>query len=335
MHIYKDFPLSEVLYYKIGGRAKFVLRIQSKQDLLEALDFIQQSKIQRILPIGLGSNLLLNDEPFDGAVLWFTPNRDGEGFSNGKDSIRKSEDKIEAFASAILDDVIQFSFANNLVGLEWAGGLPSTVGGAVRGNVGAFGGEIKNHIENIEVVDLNDSNLPAGKAGHLINVLPSSKLQFSYRDSLIKRNKNLLIVSAEFKLKKGTPEEVDKAKEVYKDHIAYRKKNHPMEYPSCGSVFKNIVHKDNVEKILSIWPDVRELSAQKWHNKIAMGYVINRLGFSNFRIGGAQVSTKHANYIVNVNKAKFTDIVSIISKIKQKFSSLFGFSPELELEIVE
>jgi len=325
MHIYKDFPLSDILYYKIGGRAKFVLKIQNKEDLEKALDFVYKNKIKRILPIGFGSNLLLNDKPFDGAVLWFCK---AESISAESSSIVVWKDNlIEAFASAILDDVIQFSFVNNLIGLEWAGGLPSTVGGAVRGNVGAFGGEIKNHIENIKVADLNDSN-------HLINILPNSKLQFSYRDSLIKRNKSLLIISVRFKLQKGTPEEVEKAKKVYQDHIEYRNKNHPMEYPSCGSVFQNIVAKEDVEEILKKWPDAKELSAQKWHNKIAMGYVINRLGFSGFQTGGAQVSTKHANYIVNRNNARFNDVVSIIDKIKEKFSQTFGFSPELELEIV-
>ena len=318
MHIYKDFPLSDILYYKIGGRAKFVLKIENREDLKKALDFVQKNKIQKILPIGLGSNVLVNDKPFEGLVLWF---------SNGKDSITGKDNKIEAFASAILDDVIQFSFANNLIGLEWAGGLPSTVGGAVRGNVGAFGGEIKNQIESIGVIDLNDSN-------HFISVLPNNKFQFSYRDSLIKRNKNLLVVSAIFKLKNASDEEVESAKKVYKEHIEYRKINHPMEYPSCGSVFKNIVEKEEVEKILSVWADARALSEQKWHNKVSMGYVINRLGFAGLQIGGAQVSTKHANYIVNRNNARFNDVLSIIGKIKEKFSSSFGFSPELELEIV-
>lgn len=319
MQILKDFPLTEILYYKIGGRAKFVLKIENKEDLLETLDFVQKNKIQKVLPIGLGSNLLLNDKPFDGVVLWFT---------NGKNSITKKGDRVEAFASAILDDVIQFSFANNLIGLEWAGGLPSTVGGAVRGNVGAFGGEIK---EVVEEVDMHDISIYHTE----IRTLKKKDLQFSYRDSLIKKSKNLLIVSAGFRLQKASAEELAKAKKVYQEHIEYRKKNHPMEYPSCGSVFKNIVEKEQVDGVLQRWPDIKELSVNKWHGKIAMGYIINRLGFSGFQIGGAQVSTKHANYIVNVNNAKFNDIVSIIDKIKEKFSSLFGFSPELELEIVE
>ena len=108
-----------------------------------------------------------------------------------------------------------------------------------------------------------------------------------------------------------------------------------MEYPSCGSVFKNIVKREEVDKILSVWPDVRELSEGKWHNKISMGYVINRLGFKGKQVGGAQVSTKHTNYIVNVNQAKADDVKRLIYEIQGKFEETFGFTPEPEVMLVE
>lgn len=321
MYIYKDFPLSEILYYKIGGKAKLVLKIGNKQDLLEALDFVKRNKIKKILPIGLGSNILMNDGGFDGAVLWF---------SKGESSDIKLHkgNLIEAFTSELLDDLIKFSFDNNLIGLEWAGGLPSTVGGAVRGNVGAFGGEIKDIVNIVEIVKLLGE-------GYTIEKLTKDQLEFGYRDSLIKRDKNLLLVAAEFRLQKASKEDVEKAKETYFAKIAYRNKNHPSGLPSCGSVFKNITKKEEVEKMLSVWEDMSELVKNKWHNKASMGYVVRRLGFAGFKIGGAEVSKKHANYIVNVGGAKFNDVISIIEKIKEKFSQTFGFSPELEVEIVE
>jgi len=322
MQIYKDFPLSEILYYKIGGKAKVLLKIENKEDLLEALDFVGRNKIKRLLPIGFGSNLLVNDKPFDGAVLWF---------SNGKSSTIKlnGDSLVEAFAAESLDDLIKFSFDNNLIGLEWAGGLPSTIGGAVRGNVGAFGGEIGRSVDKVEVFEI-------GSSGEFVEeTLYASDLELGYRDSLIKRNKNILIVSAEFRLRKASKEEVEKARGVYKSHIEYRNKNHPMEHPSCGSVFKNITKKEEVAKIISIWGDIKDLVSKKWYHKVSTGYVINRLGFSGFRIGGAKVSEKHANYIVNVSNAKFDDVYSIIEKIKDKFYKTFGFSPELEVEVVE
>lgn len=326
MNIYKDFPLAQILYYKIGGKAKFVLSIENKEDLIESIDFIEKNNIKKILTIGLGSNLLISDKPFDGAVLWFCKAESSSILASS--IVVRKDNLIEAFSSVILDDLIQFSFKNNLVGLEWAGGLPSSIGGAIRGNVGAFGGEIKDSVQKIEIIDLASSDLS-------IKELDAADLQFSYRDSLIKKNKNLIVVKGFFQLTVADEQKVEEAKRIYHVRIEYRQKNHPLEYPSCGSVFKNITGSSEINKITEKWPDVYSLSQAKWHNKIAMGYVINRLGFSGLQIGGAQVSEKHANYIVNVNKAKFTDIISIIDKIKEKFSNTFGFLPELELEIVE
>jgi UDP-N-acetylmuramate dehydrogenase len=320
MHIYSNFPLKKILFYKIGGTAKVVLTIENKEDLLQALEYVSKNKPERVLPIGLGSNVLMSDEFFDGAVLCFS-----RGESSGIKLI--GDNLVEAFASESLDDLIKFSFEKNLVGLEWAGGLPSSIGGAVRGNVGAFGGEIKDIVKIVEIVKLLDN-------GYTEEKLTKNQLEFDYRDSLIKRSKDILIVSVTFQLQKASKENLKKAKNVYKSYIEYRNKNHPLEFPSCGSVFKNITKKEEVEKIISVWEDAKELAENKWYNKVSMGFVINRLGFSGFRIGGAKVSKKHANYISNINNARFNDVYSIIEKIKDKFSKTFGFSPELEVEIV-
>lgn len=326
MFVYKDFPLAEILYYKIGGRAKFVLKIQDREDLLKALDFIRKEKIEKVLPVGFGSNLLVSDDFFDGAVLWFCR---GESKGEINDQIeRKSDNLIEAFSSVLLDDLIQFSFKNKLVGLEWAGGLPSTVGGAIRGNAGAFGSEIKDSVSKVQVVDLFDGKFH-------IEEFTNTDLQFSYRNSFIKQNRNLIVVSGVFQLTQATDSQIEEAKKVYHLHIEHRQKNNPLDYPSCGSVFQNITEKDKVEVVLIKWPDIEGLVREKWHGKVAMGYVIKRLGFSGFRIGGAEVSEKHANYILNKNHAKFTDVIGIIEKIKEKFYQDFNFYPELEVEVVK
>lgn len=326
MVAYKDFPLSQILYYKIGGKAKFVLKIQNKEDLLKALDFVRKEKVKRVLPVGLGSNLLVGDDFFEGVVLWFF-----KGGSKGKDNDQiklKRDNLIEAFSSVLLDDLIQFSFKSKLIGLEWAGGLPSTVGGAIRGNAGAFGREIKEVVEEVDMYDISIYHTR-------IRTLRKKDLRFSYRDSLIKKDKNLLIVSARFELQRATAEEIEKAKKVYQDHIEHRKKNNPLEYPSCGSVFQNITTKNKVETVVHKWPDIASLVHEKWHGKVAMGYVIKRLGFSGLRVGGAEVSEKHANYILNKNHAKFSDVIAIIEKIKEKFYQEFNFYPELEVEVVK
>lgn len=319
MKVYKNFPLAKILYYKIGGEARFLLKVQNKKDLLEALDFIKKNNITKILLIGMGSNLLVSDDGFDGAVIWFSK-------ANNSSLQLTADGLISAFSSVSLDDLIQFSFENNMIGLEWAGGLPSTVGGAIRGNVGAFGGEIKDCLYKAEVLDISEKTLN-------IQEFKNADLEFSYRNSIIKKNKNLIVVTGFLNLKAADQETVEKARNIYLSHIEYRRKNHPMEFPSCGSVFKNITGKE-VEKILSVWPDIKESVENTWHGKVSMGYVIRRLGFAGFKSGKAQVSEKHSNYIVNVQNATFKDVLIIIESIKGKFFATFGFYPEPEVEIV-
>lgn len=324
MNIQPNFPLSEITYYKIGGVAEFLLEIENEEDISRAFEFIQTNNIKNVLCLGLGANILIN-ESFNGAVLWFCK-------AESKSILMQKYGLVKVFAGVILDDLIQYSFSNNLVGLEWAGGLPSTVGAAARGNVGAFGGEIKDTIQSVEFFEItpNGSAMQNEKKEYR-----NADCNFSYRNSIFKNNKNIIITSVTFKLKEASTQEIEKAKEEYLSHIDYRNTHHPMTYPSCGSVFKNIVSKDQVGIILNKWSDVKDLVEQKWHGKVSMGYIIKKLGLSGFQIGGAQVSETHTNYIINKEHARFSDVVQIIEKIKETFFKEFGFYPEPEVEIIE
>src|ERR1700722_15111059 len=124
MTIQTNIPLSDIAYYRIGGMAKTFIDVSSIEDIKQALIYCQQHMLSPIRVLGLGCNLLLPDDPLDGAVLHM---------QTDKQSLVVTEDMITAFAGTILDEVIQFAFAHSLSGLAWAGGLPSTVGGAVRG----------------------------------------------------------------------------------------------------------------------------------------------------------------------------------------------------------
>jgi UDP-N-acetylmuramate dehydrogenase len=330
MKIYENLSLSDMSYYHIGGNARYVLKIINKEDLLLAITFLREHKIDKYLILGLGSNVILDDRDFSGAVIWLQG--EGGGFEKIEDpssvsSDSKSSGQVRVFSGETMDSLIQFSFKHSLIGLEWAGGLPSTVGGAVRGNAGCFGSEIRDTIIGVEAVDIEDPQL-------VVRTFSFEEIAFSYRNSFFKDHPNLFIISAIFRLIHADTDNLEKAKEAYLANIAYRQKNHPMEYPSCGSVFKNVIKREEVEKILSVWPEVRELSEGKWHDKIAMGYVINRLGFSGKRIGGAMVSPKHTNYIVNIDHAKAADVKTLISEIQAKFIQIFGFTPEPEVIIL-
>lgn len=320
MTIHQNFPLAEILWYKIGGNARYLIDVENTDDVKKAIEFIKKEKIPHAFFIGDGSNLIFTDADFDGAVVRFVAPQ--------KNSIILTNDKtIEAFAGEQLDSVIQFAFEKKLLGLEWAGGLPGTVGAAVRGNVGAFGGEIKDVIKEVQVLEITDRKI-------VLRTLKRFELKFSYRNSIIKKKRNLIVVSAQFRFESADKASLQRARQTYLNNIEYRKRRHPLEFPNCGSVFKNISDPEEIKMILEIYPDLSEKIKRDWHGKVAMGYLIKRLELAEFRVGNAQISPKHCNFIVNLGGAKASDVLTIIRKIQDTFAETFGFTPEVEVEIV-
>jgi UDP-N-acetylmuramate dehydrogenase len=313
------FPLSGVLYYGIGGTARHMLTVSAADDVLRALEFIRGNRIEKTIVAGLGSNLLFPDGLFDGAVLRIV--------GTGSPQVSGAEDGlVTSFAGEELDVVIAYGFEHGFTGLEWAGGLPGTVGAGVRGNVGAFGGELKDVLVWAEVVDLAEPEPE-------IQRLDKEELDFSYRSSLVKRSRSVAVLSASFLLQRAGRAEVEQAAGIYRSNIEYRQRNHPMDYPTCGSVFKNIARRQEVERVLAVWPDVEEMVRGRWHGKVSMGYIINRLGLAGRRLGGAQISEKHNNFIVNLGGARFSDVNGLIQMVREAVVQTFGFDPEPEVEI--
>jgi UDP-N-acetylmuramate dehydrogenase len=320
MQIHKDFDLSQILWFRIGGKAQYVLQCHSRKDVFKALDFVEENHPKRIFVCGLGSNLIFTDDYFDGIVIQI-----GAG---AKPQISFSDTLATAFAGETLDSLIQFGFNNQLAGLEWAGGLPGTVGAGIRGNVGAFGGEIKDRLVAAEVLQFDDKNID-------VLEMKNEDFHFSYRHSIIKEKKNMIVTAAQFVLTPASREGLVKARSIYAGNIDYRKTHHPLEYPNCGSVFKNIKKPEEVAKVVDIWPDIRPLVKNKWHGKVSMGYVINRLGFSNYTIGKARVSDKHANFINDLGGATAKDVLTVIKHIQDMAAETFAIVPEVEVEIVK
>lgn len=319
MNYQEFFPLSSVLYYGIGGTARHMLTVNAAEDLFRALEFIRGNRIDRTVVAGLGSNLLFPDGLFDGAVLRVVGTADPQ--------VAEEEDGlVTSFAGEDLDAVITYGFEHGYTGLEWAGGLPGTVGAGVRGNVGAFGGEIKDVLAWADVVDF-------APAEPEIRRLKCDELHFSYRSSLVKASRSMVVLSAAFRLHKAGHAELERAVGVYRANIEYRQRNHPMDYPTCGSVFKNIARTDEVERVLAVWPDVEDMVRGRWHGKVSMGYIINRLGLAGHRLGGAQISEKHNNFIVNLGDATFSDVHGLIQMVRDSVLGTFGFDPEPEVEI--
>ncbi|MFS8064520.1 MAG: UDP-N-acetylmuramate dehydrogenase [Luteimonas sp.] len=321
MQIYNNVLLSTILWYQIGGVAHTVIDVNSKESLIEALNYIKTNNLGRVFFLGLGSNLLFSDDVFDGVIIRFGSQDDGKGIRLLDDNV------IEAYAGEFLDSVIQAQFELGLTGLEWAGGLPGTVGAAIRGNVGAFGGEIKDHFFKAHCVKLSENG------DYEEFTLNYDDMEFAYRTSKVKKEK-LIVVTAQFKFEIGSPEKLLEAHEKYFENITYRQQKHPLDYPNCGSVFKNISKNEEVDKVIEKWPDIISLVKEKWHGKISMGYVIDRLGLKGQRIGNAQISEKHQNFIVNLGGAKAHEVKGLIAEIENKVQGEFGFTPEVEIEIV-
>jgi len=319
MQVSNDFELKQILWYKIGGKAKYLLECSSKDDILEAIAFIKEHKIQRVFVCGQGSNLIFTDDYFDGVVIHITKPEHR--------SFQIESDQITSFAGEVLGDLVAYSLDNNLIGLEWAGGLPGTVGAGVRGNVGAYGGEIKDSLQSAEVLDYSGDE-------PVLRVLTNEELQFVYRGSVIKTHKKMIVISATFTVTKSDDDHVAEARAIYEKNIASRQHNHPLEYPNCGSVFKNLRKPEQIAKVLEVYPDLREQVEKKWYGKVAVASLIERLGLKGHRVGDAQVSEKHALFIINLGHATAKDVLQVISDIQHTFQDTFGFHLELEVEIV-
>ncbi len=302
----ENFPLHTVTSYKIGGPARYFFEAKSPEELKRALEEAGKKNLEFFV-LGGGTNLLIDDEGFSGLVL-----------KPAIDFIESSGEEISVGAGALMSDLVDFSTGHGLSGLEWAGGLPGTVGGAVRGNAGAFGGEIKDIVKKVKSIDTKTLR-------EIEREFP--ECDFDYRSSVFKNRRNgEIITSAVFRLKKGNPEEIGKS---VNEKISYRLKRHPLEYPNAGSVFKNV----DVERIS------KERIGQFSHviktdpfPVVPAAYIISEAGLKGVSIGGAMISPKHPNFIVNILEAKSSDVKNLINLVKSEVKNKFGI--ELEEEII-
>lgn len=324
--VQQNVPLAPLLYYRIGGAARLLIDAGCRDDLLRAVEFVDRERPGPVLVIGLGSNLIFPDAGWDGVVIRVV--RGGAATMRHQPAGDELVN-VQGYGGEVLDAFLRYTLDAGLIGLEWAGGLPGTLGAGVRGNVGAFGGEVKDTLVSAETVRFQHDGVP------VVHCFSNADLAFSYRDSLVKREPGTIVISASFGPKAGSRQQVTEARATYDRNVAYRQRRHPMEFPNCGSVFKNINRPEQVATILETWPDIAEKVRTAWFGKVSMGYIIGRLGLAGFTVGGAQISEKHNNFIVNRGGATASDVRSIITTVQERVSETFGFVPEVEVEIVE
>ena len=306
-NVKKNISLKNYTTFKIGGPAEYFLVVKNKEDLIKAIKLAKKLKLHLFI-LGGGSNLLVSDEGFKGLVIKIQI----KGLI-----ILKKENIVEAPAGIELGKVVDFSIKKSLRDLEWAGGLPGTFGGAIRGNAGAFGGEIKDSILEVRALD-NKFNLRR---------LNNKQCQFFYRSSIFKE-KNWIILSASVKLQKGYKKELQA---ISNSHINYRKERHPLEYPNSGSIFKNVDFKKIPTKIKKLFSD--KVKKDPFPIVPAAWFIIGA-GLMGRKVGQAQISEKHSNYIVNLGRAKASDVLKLIDLVKKNIKNKYNIELEVEVQLV-
>ena len=269
--------------YKIGGTADYYLSVHNVEDVAFAVNFAKENNIPFFV-LGSGCNVLVSDNGFRGIVI-----------NTGRmDDIIVSENSIKASAGAPITSLVREAILANFAGVEELSGIPGTIGGGISMNAGAYSQTVSDNISEICVYDCDN-----GKE----LILSKKDAQFSYRSSIFKK-KNYIILWANFvfPLKVAYGILIARQNEVLKK----RKEKQPLEYSSCGSVFKNP-------------PDKRA------------GQLIEQAGLKGFSVGDAEVSQKHANFIVNKGNASAKDVRKVIAEVKKVVSKTFSIQLETEL----
>lgn len=279
-----DEPLHKYTYTKIGGNADFLLFPTNYVELQEAYKIAKKENIP-VTILGNGSNVLIRDGGIRGIVFNLTK----------LTKITVDGERVIAQSGAAIIDTSKCALEHSLTGLEFACGIPGSVGGALYMNAGAYGGEIS---------DVLESALVLTNEGELLS-LTKDELALGYRTSNIGTHR-YIVLEAVFSLEKGSFEWI-KAK---MDELTFlRESKQPLEYPSCGSVFK------------------------RPPNYFA-GKLIQDSGLQGTKIGGAQVSTKHAGFIVNVNQATAMDYINLIKHVQKTVKNQFNVELETEVRII-
>lgn len=276
-------PMSRHTTFKIGGNAEVFVSIYSTEELIFVIKSANEFRVPYFV-LGAGSNLLVSDNGIEGAVIKLC----------GED-IKTDGDEITCLASVKLSKVCVSALENSLTGLEFAYGIPGSVGGAVFMNAGAYGGEMSQVVKSAECVD-NLGN---------IKTVSAEDMKFGYRTSVFK-NSSFVITKVTFKLNKGETNEI---KSKMSDLLNRRKEKQPLEYPSAGSTFKR--------------PE-----------GYFAGTLIEKNNLKGVSCGGAQVSGKHAGFVINTGNATAKDVKNLIKKIQDTVYKNDGVHLETEVIFV-
>nr|WP_295284794.1 UDP-N-acetylmuramate dehydrogenase [uncultured Blautia sp.] len=278
-------PMKRHTTFRIGGPAEIFVIPDNIEDVRKIIEICNAEDIPYFI-LGNGSNLLVSDKGYRGVVIQIDRNF-------GTVEIKGTE--IHASAGALLSAIAAAARKEALTGFEFAGGIPGTLGGAVVMNAGAYGGELKDVLKSVTVMD---------QKGNIFEI-PAEELQMGYRTSIIK-TAGYIVLNAVLSLKEGNPEEIKKlTRELSEQRISKQ----PLEYPSAGSTFKR--------------PE-----------GYFAGKLIMDSGLRGYQVGGAQVSEKHCGFVINTGDATAEDVCSLMKNVIEIVHEKFGVTLEPEVKFL-
>lgn len=280
--ILRNEPMCRHTTFRVGGEAQCFIRISSREQLMKVIPYLQQVEMPFFI-LGNGSNLLVGDKGYEGVILQV---------GDKMNAVSVQGNLIIAQAGALLSQVARSAMEHSLTGLEFASGIPGTIGGGVVMNAGAYGGEMKQVVKQVTVLD---------KHGEILE-LSREDMEFGYRTSVIK-NRPFIVLEVCLELGQGESGEIaQKMKEL----AGKRKEKQPLEYASAGSTFKR--------------PE-----------GYFAGKLIMDAGLRGYSIGGARVSEKHCGFVINTGKATAADVAEVIQEVQERVKDKFDVLLEPEV----
>jgi len=278
--------MSHYTTMQVGGLASLVAFVRSAKELITAVEEAKKNNV-RFVVIGNGSNVIFADSGFRGLVI----------VTSEMKSYSIEDASIKADCGASLTRVAADAQRAGLTGLEFAYGIPGTVGGGVFMNAGAYGGSLSDVVVSSICFDTQNST---------IRKIDGAEHEFTYRHSIYTQNPNLVILAAMLRLSHGDRNEIAA---TMNEHVRSRKEKQPLEYPSAGSIFKRPVG-------------------------YYAGELIENCGLKGFRIGGAEVSEKHAGFIINRGGATAEDVIRLVQHIQNEIARAYGVNLECEIRYI-
>lgn len=277
-------PMSKHTTFKIGGPADIFIKINNLDELKFVLKFVKENNIPLNI-IGNGSNILVRDRGIRGITIKLD-----------MQNIDINGNQIKVGAGMLLPKLARIASENNLSGIEFACGIPGSVGGAIKMNSGAYGGEMSNIVISTTFLDEDGE----------IHIVSKEEQNFSYRDSIFNQNDKYIIVETTLQLHNSNKDEILKK---MKDNNESRRTKQPINYPSAGSVFKR-------------------------KNEFIPAEIIDKSGLKGYNVGDASISELHAGFIVNNGNATAKDVLNVVEHIKDVINKKYNIDLELEIKVI-